>query len=142
MNLSGGAHTFDVSPVMWNGDILNPTLATLNLAVTIGGSGGIIKTGGSNLQFSNQNTFTGGVDLQAGGLIIGASSGAASGRRHGGCRGIAPNISRARQAVRRGNIRELIVPFGRSGYVLRYAYSAAADEAVILRIWHGREARE
>ena len=41
-----------------------------------------------------------------------------------------------------GNIRELIVPFGRSGYVLRYAYSAAADEAVILRIWHGREARE
>jgi plasmid stabilization system protein ParE len=40
------------------------------------------------------------------------------------------------------NIRELIVPFGRSGYVLRYAYSAAADETVILRIWHGREARE
>jgi toxin ParE1/3/4 len=40
------------------------------------------------------------------------------------------------------NIRELIVPFGRSGYVLRYAYSAATDEAVILRIWHGREARE
>jgi plasmid stabilization system protein ParE len=41
-----------------------------------------------------------------------------------------------------GNIRELIVPFGRSGYVLRYAYSAAAEKAVILRIWHGREARE
>jgi len=40
------------------------------------------------------------------------------------------------------NIRELIVPFDRSGYVLRYAYSAAADEAVILRVWHGREARE
>jgi toxin ParE1/3/4 len=40
------------------------------------------------------------------------------------------------------NIRELIVPFGRSGYVLRYAYSAVADEAVILRIWHGREVRE
>jgi plasmid stabilization system protein ParE len=39
------------------------------------------------------------------------------------------------------NIRELIVPFGRSGYVLRYAHSAAADEAIILRIWHGREAR-
>jgi plasmid stabilization system protein ParE len=40
------------------------------------------------------------------------------------------------------SIRELIVPFGRSNYVLRYAYSAAIDEAVILRIWHGREARE
>jgi toxin ParE1/3/4 len=41
-----------------------------------------------------------------------------------------------------GNLRELIVSFGRSGYVLRYVYSAAADEIVILRIWHGRETRE
>jgi plasmid stabilization system protein ParE len=40
------------------------------------------------------------------------------------------------------NVRELIVSFGRFGYVLRYAYSAATDEAVILRIWHGREMRE
>ena len=40
------------------------------------------------------------------------------------------------------NVRELIVSFGRSGYVLRYAYSAAADEVIVLRIWHGREARE
>jgi plasmid stabilization system protein ParE len=39
------------------------------------------------------------------------------------------------------NVRELIVPFGRSGYVLRYTYSAARDEVVIIRIWHGREAR-
>jgi toxin ParE1/3/4 len=40
------------------------------------------------------------------------------------------------------NFRELIVPFGRSGYVLRYAYSAAKDEIVVIRIWHGREARD
>jgi len=39
-------------------------------------------------------------------------------------------------------VRELIVPFGHSAYVLRYAYSAQADELVVLRIWHGREARE
>ena len=39
-------------------------------------------------------------------------------------------------------VRELIVPFGRSAYVLRYAHSAEADEAVILCIWHGREQRE
>jgi plasmid stabilization system protein ParE len=38
-------------------------------------------------------------------------------------------------------IRELIVPFGRSAYLLRYAYSARRDEIVILRIWHGREER-
>ena len=39
-------------------------------------------------------------------------------------------------------LRELIVPFGRSAYVLRYAHLAEADETVILRIWHGRELRE
>ena len=38
-------------------------------------------------------------------------------------------------------IRELIVPFGRSAYLLRYVYSASRDEIVILRIWHGREER-
>lgn len=39
------------------------------------------------------------------------------------------------------NVRELVIPFGRSGYVLRYAYSAERDEAVVLRIAHGREAK-
>jgi toxin ParE1/3/4 len=39
-------------------------------------------------------------------------------------------------------VREFIVPFGQSAYVVRYAYMAARDEIVILRIWHGREARE
>ena len=36
-------------------------------------------------------------------------------------------------------VRELIVPFGRSAYVLRYALFPSADDIVILRIWHGRE---
>jgi hypothetical protein len=36
-------------------------------------------------------------------------------------------------------VRELIVPFGRSAYVLRYALLPMTDEIVILRIWHGRE---
>jgi plasmid stabilization system protein ParE len=40
------------------------------------------------------------------------------------------------------NVRELVVPFGRSGYVLRYAYRQQADEIVVLRLWHGREARD
>ena len=38
-------------------------------------------------------------------------------------------------------VRELIVPFGQSAYVVRYAYLASRDEIVILRIWHGREQR-
>jgi plasmid stabilization system protein ParE len=36
-------------------------------------------------------------------------------------------------------VREPIVPFGRSAYVLRYALLSLSDEIVILRIWHGRE---
>ncbi|MGE0039192.1 MAG: type II toxin-antitoxin system RelE/ParE family toxin [Xanthobacteraceae bacterium] len=40
------------------------------------------------------------------------------------------------------NMRELIVPFGRTAYVLRYSYSAEPDELVVHRIWHGREIRE
>ena len=38
-------------------------------------------------------------------------------------------------------VRELIVPFGRSGYVIRYAHLAGEHSVVILRIWHGREFR-
>lgn len=37
--------------------------------------------------------------------------------------------------------RELVVPFGRSAYVLRYSPRPDADEIIILRIWHGREQR-
>jgi plasmid stabilization system protein ParE len=40
-----------------------------------------------------------------------------------------------------GEMREL-VPFGRSAYIIRYAYLRGADEVVILRIWHGSEERE
>jgi plasmid stabilization system protein ParE len=46
------------------------------------------------------------------------------------------------RSIGAGNVRELIIAFGRSGYVLRYVYSATAGEIVILRLWHGREMRE
>jgi hypothetical protein len=36
----------------------------------------------------------------------------------------------------------LIVPFGNSAYVLRYAHLPDADEIIVLRVWHGREWRE
>jgi toxin ParE1/3/4 len=44
--------------------------------------------------------------------------------------------------VRRAGARELIVPFGKSAYIVRYGYSPQRQEVIILRIWHGREARE
>jgi plasmid stabilization system protein ParE len=39
-------------------------------------------------------------------------------------------------------VRELIVPFGKSAYVLRYSHLANTAEVVVLRIWHGREQRD
>ena len=38
-------------------------------------------------------------------------------------------------------LRELVVPFGRSAYVVRFAHDPQRQEIVIVRIWHGREAR-
>lgn len=40
------------------------------------------------------------------------------------------------------NVRELIVPFGKSGYVMRYSYRQEPDELIVLQLWHAREARE
>jgi plasmid stabilization system protein ParE len=36
-------------------------------------------------------------------------------------------------------LRELIVPFGRSAYLVRYSHLTDSDEIVVLRIWHARE---
>lgn len=38
--------------------------------------------------------------------------------------------------------RELIVPFGRSAYIVRYAHLNRMGEVIILRVWHGREDRD
>jgi plasmid stabilization system protein ParE len=48
---------------------------------------------------------------------------------------------RGRPTVFEG-VRELIVPFGSSAYVLRYAHLPDTNEVLVLRIWHGREQRE
>ena len=50
-----------------------------------------------------------------------------------------PERGRPSPHVRRAR---LIVPFGQSSYVVRYAYDTAGDELVILRVWHSRESRE
>ena len=39
-------------------------------------------------------------------------------------------------------LRELIVPFGRSAYIVRFEHDRQREEIAILRIWHGREARD
>lgn len=40
-----------------------------------------------------------------------------------------------------GSFRELMVPFGKSSYVIRYVYRAALETVTITRVWHGLERR-
>jgi plasmid stabilization system protein ParE len=47
---------------------------------------------------------------------------------------------RGRPAARPG-YRELIVPFGRGAYVIRYRIDYRRETVVIVRLWHGREDR-
>ena len=39
------------------------------------------------------------------------------------------------------DIRQIVVRFGASGYIIRYAVLAEDGNILITRIWHGREAR-
>ena len=38
-------------------------------------------------------------------------------------------------------IRQIVVRFGASGYIIRYAVLPETSDVLITRIWHGREAR-
>ena len=38
-------------------------------------------------------------------------------------------------------LRQIVVRFGASGYIVRYAVLTEAQDILITRIWHGREAR-
>jgi hypothetical protein len=39
------------------------------------------------------------------------------------------------------DIRQIVVRFGASGYIVRYAALLGEGDILITRIWHGREAR-
>ncbi|MDO9412227.1 MAG: type II toxin-antitoxin system RelE/ParE family toxin [Pseudolabrys sp.] len=39
-------------------------------------------------------------------------------------------------------LRDLIVPFGKSAYVVRFEHNSAKQEIIVMRIWHGREVRK
>ena len=76
MSLGGSTRTITVDPVQWQTRILNPYLPNLNITAVVSGTGaeGITKAGTGILQLSGQSIFTGGVSLNAGGLMIGGSS--------------------------------------------------------------------
>jgi toxin ParE1/3/4 len=39
-------------------------------------------------------------------------------------------------------IRQIVVRFGSSGYIVRYTILAESGDILVTRLWHGREARE
>ena len=51
---------------------------------------------------------------------------------------VAPQIG---QVTKHRDIRQIIVRFGRRGYVVRYRILPPDDAIFITRIWQGREAR-
>jgi plasmid stabilization system protein ParE len=55
-------------------------------------------------------------------------------------RSLTDSPERGRPATRSG-FRELVVPFGRGAYVIRYRIDRTRDAVVITRLWHGREQR-
>jgi autotransporter-associated beta strand protein len=73
--LGASTRTFDVGQIAYEGVVLAPDQASLNISSVISGTGvGIIKTGEGLLQLSANNTFNGGIDLQKGGLVISHNS--------------------------------------------------------------------
>src|SRR5207247_2344532 len=69
-----------VDPITFNGSNLAPLAPTLNISANLqgvgtGNTGSITKTGNGLLQLSSTTSaFSGGLNLNAGGLAVGASS--------------------------------------------------------------------
>ncbi len=76
VSLGGATRTFAIDDVKLGSQVLHPYLAQLNVTAPVVGVGseGITKTGNGLLQLSSQSTFSGGVNVSAGGLIIGGST--------------------------------------------------------------------
>ncbi|MEZ0273883.1 MAG: beta strand repeat-containing protein, partial [Roseimicrobium sp.] len=77
LNFGGNTAVFNIDGIKQNGQIIDPWVATLNVGanVNIVNANGLLKLGDGILQLSSTgSTFSGGVNLAAGGLLIGASS--------------------------------------------------------------------
>lgn len=74
LDFGAGPSTFNIQPIAYNGSVLSTMQPTMNIAAVIQNAGKLTVNGGGNLQLSGQSTFSGGIDLTVGGLVIGANS--------------------------------------------------------------------
>jgi plasmid stabilization system protein ParE len=52
-----------------------------------------------------------------------------------------PDLPSLGMATEDADIRQIVVRFGSSGYIVRYAVIPETGDILITRLWHGREAR-
>lgn len=52
-----------------------------------------------------------------------------------------PDLPAMGKATDDGEIRQIVVRFGASGYIVRYAVIPENGDILITRLWHGREMR-
>jgi autotransporter-associated beta strand protein len=77
LSLGGADRTFTVNAINTNGQNVAPLQPTLNISAPIvdgGTPAAIIKQGNGVLQLGGASTFTGGVELKVGGILVGSSS--------------------------------------------------------------------
>jgi fibronectin-binding autotransporter adhesin len=76
INLGGAVRTFNIGAVAWNGDVLNPTLATVNLNAPLTGTSasGIDKAGAGTLTITLPSTYAGTTTVSAGTLKYGVAA--------------------------------------------------------------------
>ena len=74
LDFGGNPKSLSIDSIEISGQVIAPLNASANITAVIQNAGLITKTGTGNLQLSAQNTFTGGVSVSNGGLIVGASS--------------------------------------------------------------------
>ena len=77
IELNGSNRTLTVDPILFNGQTVSPDQPSLIISSIITstvGTAGLVKQGNGLLQLGAASTFTGGVNLTAGGLIIALGS--------------------------------------------------------------------
>jgi autotransporter-associated beta strand protein len=73
--LAAGENVFNIAPIALGATTYSTIQPTLSVTSLISGSGSsILKTGDGLLQVSGTSTFSGGVNVQGGGIIVGADS--------------------------------------------------------------------
>jgi autotransporter-associated beta strand protein len=75
LDIGSGAKIFEIGAIQMNGVVYDDSVnRSLNIGAIISGEGSITKTGDGLLGLSGQSTFTGGLTISAGGLVLATSS--------------------------------------------------------------------